>query len=427
MRAVDPRPPALLVGADFFYGTLAATRAFGRAGIPVVVADRNVSAPACWSRYVRRRKVCPSSLEPEQLIDWLLGIGRDEGAHVLCPTNDDTAWLFSRYRDVLGTRHYMYQPGVDAVYQVVNKWKLFELCERVGMPTPRTWFPRSDDELERVCDEARFPVLIKPMTQVLFPPRSKGLKVSNPAGLKDAYSRESTEEHCELLRRFDPTVGGLLVQEFIAEAAESIYGLSGFVDDSGNVAGLRASVKVLQRPKRLGVGLCFEKAAVREDLAEKIERLSKLCGYRGIFEVEFISTEEGPALIDFNPRFYNQMAFDIDRGATLPLMSYHAALGQWSQVQRLCEQAAVFNDEAPGIFTHSFALEVLLRSQRLSGVLHETEEKQWREWYAQHGTERTDAVHDPEDWVPGAIDTFRLAFHYVLHPRAFLRSVAFSR
>ena len=47
-----------------------------------------------------------------------------------------------------------------------------------------------------------------------------------------------------------------------------------------------------------------------------------------MFDVEFAIDGDQKLLIDFNPRFYNHMAFEVQRGLPLPWLAYLAATGQ---------------------------------------------------------------------------------------------------
>src|SRR5580704_18231331 len=106
------KPPVLLCDAAY-YGTLAAVRSLGRAGIPVVVADSVRLAPALWSRFVRQRRRCPPVMESERFVEWLLGFGESEGQHVLYPTSDELVFLLSAHQGELSARFKMYQPDLE--------------------------------------------------------------------------------------------------------------------------------------------------------------------------------------------------------------------------------------------------------------------------------------------------------------------------
>jgi predicted ATP-grasp superfamily ATP-dependent carboligase len=413
-------PPALLLGADFLYGTLAATRSLGRAGIRVAVADPRRSAAACWSRYASRRLCCPN--DPVACIDWLLDFGKRNGKHVLFPTDDNTAWLLARYQEDLSPYLYLHQPPVQSVYNVINKWRLFEYCSSSGLRSPRTWQPKSAADLREIADTARFPLLIKPSTQALFFSRCKGSRADTPQDLMRLHGLFQAHPYADCMTQFDPAVTLSIVQEYYPDATASIYGLSGFMDNTGRCLVARANPKVLQRPRQLGVGLCFESADVRADLVHGLETMCRRSGYYGIFEAEFVNTVDGLSLIDFNPRLYNQLAMDTERGAELPLMVYYAALGETQRVKDLGAGACSHAETGSAAYAHRFLFEVMLRAQGLSGALHRREVAHWRDWLAKHRSSYTDAVRSMDDPLPGVVDTMRHLLHFARHPRAFVRS-----
>ena len=54
---------------------------------------------------------------------------------------------------------------------------------------------------------------------------------------------------------------------------------------------MRAARKIVQQPRNIGVGLCFEPALVDPHLADQAKRLCERIGYYGVFEIEFLLVE----------------------------------------------------------------------------------------------------------------------------------------
>jgi predicted ATP-grasp superfamily ATP-dependent carboligase len=416
------RQPGVLLTSAGYIGTLAAVRSFGRHGIPTVVADSARLGPASWSRYVGRRALCPPQSSSEHLVAWLLQFGKDHPGHALCATSDDTAWIYSKHRDELSEHFFLYQPSVEAVYTLLNKRQLAIVAHAEGLEFPRTWFPQSVDDAKAVADDARFPVLIKPVTQILHSTHSKGQIVDRRADLPREFAAMAREPYKPELLQFDPNVGRPLVQEFQPEAARGIYGLSGFIDQSGELLGVRAARKILQRPRRLGVGLCFERAEVKPALVDALVRVCRRVGYYGVFEVEFIESDGRDLLIDFNPRFYGQMAFDIARGLPVSLFAYYAALGDHIALRRLANDAHHESPRHPDVYCNLIDFEILLRAQRLSGALSADEARHWRNWYKSHRGRVVHAVFDRDDWKPAIAEIVRQLIEHGRHPRAFVKS-----
>jgi predicted ATP-grasp superfamily ATP-dependent carboligase len=152
-------------------------------------------------------------------------------------------------------------------------------------------------------------------------------------------------------------------------------------------------------------------------------------GYRGAFESEFIVDGERRLLIDFNPRFYSQMGFDVARGLNLPLLVWHAARGDGRALERELDRARSWQPSGSEVYCHKTMLDLVLGLQGLSGQMSPPEVRRWRQWHASATRQRsaTDAVRDPDDRMPALIDTAQWAIHFARHPRSFVRSFVFNR
>jgi D-aspartate ligase len=418
-------PPALLTTPDY-YGTLAAVRSLGRSGVSVTVASPSRWSLSGSSKYATGSVRCPPVLEATSFIDWLCEFGATHEKHVLLPTCDDTAWLYALNRERLSEYFHLSVPEIGAIHQLLDKSALHEHAVQAGLLTPPSWRPESFDDVERIAREARFPVALKPVTQVLYRTRRKGVRVDRPEDLAPMFRAFANHRHERSLLAFDPALSMPLVQEYYPEAATGIYNLSGFAR-GGRVIGVLASRKLLQRPRRMGVGVCFEEAPVMPDLVAGVERLTARVGFNGVFETEFIEHEGTPMLIDFNPRFYNQMAFDIARGLPLPLLAYHYALGDQERVSRLCEEHARAPGSSGRVYAHRTGFRLLVGLQGLSGAFSKDEATAWNEWYRAHRERCVDPVYDADDPWPSRLDVGQVAKNSLRHPRAFLRSVVLDR
>src|ERR1019366_3678216 len=87
-HVTSPETPALLCDATF-YGTLAAVRSLGRAGVPVDVVDPGYAAVASWSRYATRRLRGPPVARADRLVRWLVELGARQGRDVAYPPSDE--------------------------------------------------------------------------------------------------------------------------------------------------------------------------------------------------------------------------------------------------------------------------------------------------------------------------------------------------
>ncbi len=427
MTASQPtRAGVLLTDADY-YGTLAAARLLGSQGIGVTVAQPGRAAPASWSRYVRRT-LCPPLTRTGAFLEWAMVLGEREPGLVFYPTSDDFAWFIAANREELSQRYLLYSPSIDVMERVLDKGTLHQLCARVGIDTPTTWCPETDAELEAIARAAPFPLLIKQRTQVLSATHSKGVIVAGPEELKPkfhAFVRVNT--HGSAIARRRPEACQPMIQAICPPPAEGTLLVAGFVDREGRVVAARASHKILQRPRRLGIALCLNEAPIEPDLEQRLGALCREAGYHGVFHVEFIPSQGRYLLIDFNPRYYHHLAFEIARGMPLPMFTYHGATGDDAALARAGEAARACSIPDGRVFTHWLDFQVMVRGRETAGRMSRDEAERWRRWSAQHRARMVDAVLDRSDPLPSLVDTAVGLTHWLRHPRSFIRRIILER
>lgn len=416
----------LLLGADY-YGTLAAAQAYGRAGVRVVMADDNPRARGLYSRFVAEKLTHPPLSEPDKLIDWLVEYGKANPDTLLYPPNDHLAWLFAAQRTRLDPWFAMFSPPEDAVFTLLDKKRLHDAAKRVGIDFPTT-LALADIGVESTqVKSVPFPVLLKPRTQVYLKSGIKGFIAHDHHELADELKRfEDLVAFDRVLTERHPDVSEPMLQEYLTAAETAIFSVSGFVTMDGDIVA-RGAMKVLQRPRKVGIGLCFEGRPIEEDVAKKLQALCKKVGYHGAFESEFIVEGDRRLLIDFNPRFYSQMGFDIARGLPLPTLVWHAARGDREALRAELDRAAAWKPTGHEVYCHKTMLDLVLALQGLSGQMPLGEVQKWRSWYAEHRSGVTDAVRDAEDRMPAVVDTAQWVQHFAKHPRSFVRSFVLNR
>jgi predicted ATP-grasp superfamily ATP-dependent carboligase len=404
-------------------GTLAAARCLGLRKVPVVMVEGARFAPGSWSRYVTRRERCPPIRPIGRFINWLLKLGARDPGHVLYATCDDLAWAFAERADALRAHFRLLTPPFASVARVLDKQALYAACAALRMPTPRTWFPRDDGDLDTAAREARFPLIVKPRTQVGFVTMSKGIVVDSARELRTAY--------CAFTRghRHDPRLleqhGSLdrpMIQEFHACAGAPIYSVSGFCHpQAGFVA--RGTRKLVQWPRRAGVGICFEDAPLDATLADRVHRLCAATGIFGVFEAEFVTGTGEALLIDYNPRLFGQVGFDIARGLPSPYFVHLAATGALSTLRAEVEAARRWRPPGAMLFVNRTALAWTAAAQRLVGGPQPFRAPLGGQWRGS-SPQVIDAVNDGSDWVPGVVDGVSQIAGALRHLRSTLRAAA---
>lgn len=426
-RQSGSAPVAMILCNASYYGTIAAVRSLGRAGAPVVTVDPAFLAPGRYSRYSGLHLRSPP-FDAANWSEWLLAVGREGPRRAIYATSDEVSFALADRRDELSSVFDLYQPGLSTMMCILDKGLLLKHAHAVGIDTPETWFPRSGNEAEEIVRDVGGILIAKPRSQLAVRTGAKGV-VINAAVTSgrceyDNLLRQGAHDN-NFAKRFPEAMMPML-QRYHSEATEKIYSLSGFRDISGKHVVLRAAQKILQRPRQLGIGLCFEEADVIPELAERTVQLCERIGYYGAFELEFIISGGRPLLIDFNGRFYNQLAFDIARGMDLPRLVYAAATRQQEELERLISTVSRSDDCKGLIFCNRFGLSLTLAAQRALGKMSTEEANRWREWSKACDGRMVDAIRDADDPLPALFDVACQVFQSVRHPRAFARQTASS-
>ncbi len=417
-RLLDMDRSGFVLTMASYYGTLAAVRCLGNAEVPVFMADADAYGPAAWSRHVTRRLRCPPPRSVDAFVQWLLDLGEWDPGHVLYATSDDLAWIIAAHEDVLRKHFKLLTPPFSAMAALLDKGRLYEACRAVGMHTPRTWLPTSWRDVERIAHEVDPPVILKPRTQVLFDTQFKGRVLWTREELRASYGEflRTNRYDARMLAR-QPEVAWPMLQEFCGKPGDPIYSLSGFSDPRHDVFVARATYKLLQWPRQAGVGILFEDAPLCEDLTARVRRLCETTGFYGVFEAEFVEVGQERRLIDFNPRFFGQIGFDVARQLPSPYLVYLDAMGDVAGLRDAAREAQGWRRDRTIRFGNRAALRLTRAAERVVGQTID----RWANG-ASHGVPLLDASLDPDDWVPGILDGVQQVALAMIHPRATLRS-----
>lgn len=422
--SVGSRTSKVLLTTADYAGTLAAARALGRAGIDVELAEWRFFVPARLSRFVTKVYSCPNPHSaPDAFMAWLLVFGAENPGRVLMATSDDIAWLYASRLEVLSKAFLLPVPPFEVMETLLDKWRLYCACESLGIAAPKSLAPQTDAELEPAARQLGFPLMIKPRSQVFLSPHQKGRRVFRPEDLLSAYGDLCrATRHDPIVLASNPALARPLLQAYVDIHEAGVYNLSGFAAEGGELFAMRASRKVLQWPPRLGVGVCFEEADLDSALADQVALLCRSVGYLGPFEVEFLESGGRRLLIDFNPRFYNQMGFDIARGLNLPLYSWLEATGDRQALAEALEAAEAPASGRRRAWSHGSMMALSLALQAAAGRLRPSEVWRWRRWWAANRGVLSDPYLDASDPMPGLAEALRSAAHLALHPRSTWRS-----
>jgi D-aspartate ligase len=385
-------------------GTIAAVRNLAANGFEVRVLSSEVLGAAAWSRCVTRSYAAPPESENQRFLLRLLEIGKSEPGQILLPTSDETTWLYAKNSELLEPYFRLYQPSISIQRRILDKCLLAEVAGKAGVASLPTWDPQNIDELKALATELPYPILIKPRTHVHRLINNKGAVVGSVNELLEQYQLVIAREKVRDIE--SPLLSEAvrpILQQFVNVGSDGIQSVTGFIDRWGKLFVTRRSRKVFQRSRPVGVGVCYESLPPDPSLSRSVHALCCELGYFGMFEVEFLSFAGGWAVIDFNPRLYNQIGLDIGRGLPLPVLACLGALDDEPSLRDMVLKAKPDDATARAVFYDRFTLQAMLFALAVTSRISHVDLAYWRSWMKQNTACAIDVAAMGQDPLPSVI------------------------
>ncbi|MFL5960652.1 MAG: hypothetical protein ACJ75G_10340 [Gaiellaceae bacterium] len=296
---------------------LAAIRSLGRQGLRVLAVDHRPYALGFRSRYAEARHA-PDPLDDEQgFLAALREIAEEtDGVLPVFPTHDEHLNAIARHADTLGGQYRFPFPAWDVLERVQSKRHQLETADSIGLPIPRTLYPRSAEEARAAGEEVGFPLIVKPSANVGFRRSHKQqlFRCETPVELEQAY---------ELGAPHEP-----MVQELIPGGPEDMYTLGSYLDRDGRALGLFSGRKLSQTRGYMGSARVGEALWV-EEVVEQGLALLRALGFHGISQVEVMRDPRDGRfkLLEVNPRLWQWHSLAAACGVDLPWIAYRDLIG----------------------------------------------------------------------------------------------------
>jgi predicted ATP-grasp superfamily ATP-dependent carboligase len=396
----------VLLASASYGGTIAAVRSLAASGfdVGVILSSHGGLAAAAWSRHVSRRYLGPPESASSAFLERLLAIGAAEPGQVLVPTSDETAWLYTENAARLEAYFCVYQPSLTSMRRILDKQLFADAALRAGLTVLPSWQPNTLADVGELAPSLSYPILIKRRSHVHRLTNDKGIVVHSSQDLIRQYEQYVERERKHITGgALTSDLGLPFLQQFVTIAEEGVCSVTGFIDRSGELFVTRRSTKVFQRSQPVGIGVCFESLPPDPSLNEAVRALCGELGFFGIFEVEFLKFDGAWAVIDFNPRLFNQVGMDIRRGMPLPLLACLDAARESEQLRNAVGQAQTQGEELRAAFCDGFTLRAILAARMVTGRISRKEFAYWRSWVNRNAVRLVDVARDEHDSMPAVI------------------------
>jgi len=308
---------AVIVGGDF-HG-LGIIRSLGRYGVPLCVVDDEYSIGR-FSKYTTLAARVPNLRKEKETLEFLVEMAQRMNLKgwVLFPTRDEHVAMFSRNKLLLSDFFRVPTPDWEITKWAWNKRNTYCLAEQLGIPTPRTWCPRTVDEIDHIS--AEFPLAVKPSVKedFFYATRAKAWRANNRAELKEMFQKASG--HVGL--------NEVLIQEIIPGDGNSQVSSCVFVKNGAALGSMEAR-RWRQHPPEFGRAATFVES-IELPVAEQLTlKFLRAINYYGLAEVEYkLDPRDGKyKLLDVNARTWGFHALGSAAGVDFSYLLYADQVG----------------------------------------------------------------------------------------------------
>ena len=269
-----PNAQAIVLGGDV--NGLGVARSLGKAGVPLLLLDTDLTRPSMRTRY--GRKMAVPALSGDALLDFLDGLsGIFATKPVLFATQEaSVATLSAAYARVRA--HYaLALPDHALVGALLDKKGFQARAEALGFAVPKSRFlSRGGDE--HVFDELRFPCVLKPTTKDEAYARQ----------FAKAYRIERQEDAIALWRKMQSVIDHAIIQEWIEGADSDVYFCLQYRPPSGGPATSFCGRKTLQWPPQVGgTATCIPAPEEAAWLTDETNAFFGKVGFVGLCSMEY--------------------------------------------------------------------------------------------------------------------------------------------
>jgi D-aspartate ligase len=379
---------AVVLGGDF--QGLGIVRSIGRRNAPVCVIDDEYSI-ARFSHYTTHAVRVPDLRDETRTVEAVLDVGRRLGLEgwVLYPTRDEIVAALSRHRPALTEVFRVPTPGWQSVQWAWDKRNTYRLAQELGIPTPRTWYPRDLDGLKEI--ECEPPLVIKPAIKehFIYATKAKAWRVNTRHELEKRFL-----DALAIVPR-----GEIMVQELIPGDGRQQYAYCAFFKNGGAIGSMVARRR-RQHPPEFGRASTFAETVDVPLLEELSHRFLRAIDYYGLAELEYkLDPRDGQfKLLDVNARTWGYHTLGLQAGVDFPYLLFLDQLGGPAAVCR----------SQPGVRWIRLVTDVpTCVLEMLWGRLA------WREVLRSLTTFEIESVFCREDLLPGLVELALIPYLYV--------------
>jgi D-aspartate ligase len=311
-----PLPPAILFGG--FFQSMQVMLSLAARSIPTYVLNDRW-AEARFSRFARAIRLPEDIPYAEAAAAFLTGNASDylEGS-VLLAAGDQELEIMSNHRETLAKKFRLDLSNPVAQLMMLNKLATYKAAKEAGVPTPRFWQIRTEEDIHRLRDEFVYPLIVKPNVSHIFQHKFK----------RKFFVAENFQQLLDNYRVTDSAGFTVVLLEKIPGPDSKLCSYYTYLDEDGNA--LFDFTKRIIRRYPTNMGLASYHITDRVERVRELSlKLFRHVGLQGLANAEFKYDERDGQLklIECNARFTAANSLVAKAGFDLGNFAYNRIVG----------------------------------------------------------------------------------------------------
>ena len=280
---------ALITDGQYIH-TLSIVRYLRREGVYSYVVSNTKLSPALFSKYCEKGFIGPGPDNEEEFINFLKRVIRAAAPDILIPVGALSTEVIAKNRDELDSFIKIELADYENIKIALNKKKTHALARKLGIPHPKTIYPETFAEVERISYSLDYPVVIKSLFE--------GGRPAYPNNRKELLGK-----YYEICDDYNFEEDSLpMIQEYIDNICSYCFAT---LYQNGTCKRVFMYKHTRWYPVKGGNGV-NSIACYNQQVKELGVKLLNSLNWHGVAEVEFKWDEKNKEfkLIEINPKFW---------------------------------------------------------------------------------------------------------------------------
>jgi predicted ATP-grasp superfamily ATP-dependent carboligase len=324
---------ALITDASYL-NTLAIVRYLGKEGIGIhILGNNNNLSISRYSKYCNGYYNGPDIEDERDYMRFILKILEKEKINILIPVSYKATSIAAKYKDEINKVSKVEVADYDKVQIALNKRSTYELAKRIGVPCPKTFYPKTMKELEKMGDEISYPAVIKWIFEVGH----------NIVAIAENKS-ELFKKYKDICKKYKPITEFLpMIQEFIEADKEQVYCISALYQ-GGKCKRIFMQKQIRNIPVRGGT-CSYAQSCYFQEIKNYSLKLLDYLDWHGVANIEFKLDRRDNLfkLMEINPKFWASTDMALRAGVNFPLLLCQMSEGNELEYSEKYDRDLKFN------------------------------------------------------------------------------------